>query len=176
MKKVNKNTKYIALTALFAALVCALTTVHLPLPSEAGYVHFGDGMIYLAANFLPAPFAMAAAAIGGALADVIFGYFNWAPFTFVIKAVNAVPFILCFKYMKKNKEKIVSWQTILMCVASGLVTLVLYFFASWVVYGSAATALLDVPGSIVQALGSAVIYILVGAALDATSIKKRFKI
>ena len=56
------------------------------------------------------------------------------------------------------------------------VTLVLYFFASWIVYGSAATALLDVPGSIVQALGSAVIYILVGAALDAAGIKKRFKI
>ena len=43
----NQKTKNIALTAIFAALVAALTMVHLPLPSEAGYVHFGDSMIYL---------------------------------------------------------------------------------------------------------------------------------
>ena len=170
----NQKTKNIALTAIFAALVAALTMVHLPLPSEAGYVHFGDSMIYLCASFLPAPYALAASAIGGAQADLTIRYFNWIPFTFVIKAVNAVPFIIANKMMKKHKDKIVSWVTVLMTVASGLVTLVLYFFASWVVYGNAATAATDIPGSIVQALGSAIIYIIVGAALDTAKIKKKF--
>ena len=93
----RKKTQNIALAAVFAAAVTALTMVHLPLPSEAGYVHIGDSMIYLAASFLPAPYALVAAAIGGALADMAFGYFNWMPFTFVIKALNVVPFALYYK-------------------------------------------------------------------------------
>lgn len=170
MKK-NK-TRNIALTGIFAAAITALTMVHLPLPSEAGYVHFGDSMIYLAASFLPGPYAVAAAAIGGALADITFGYFNWAPFTFVIKAANALPFVLYFKFLGKN-EKIISFATVGLTVVSGILTVVLYFFASWVVYGNAATAMLDVPGSVVQAIGSAVIYCLVGVALDASKINNK---
>lgn len=169
----KNNTRNLALTGVFAAAVAALTMVHLPLPSEAGYVHFGDGMIYLAASFLPGPYAIVAAAVGGALADIVFGFFNWAPFTFVIKAVNAVPFVLCYKYMKKKNAKIITLPSVMMTVVSGIITIVLYFFASWVVYGNAATALLDVPGSITQAVGSAVIYCLVGAALDASKVKNK---
>ena len=36
-----------------------------------GYIHFGDAIIYLTATLLPAPYAIAAAAIGGGLADLL---------------------------------------------------------------------------------------------------------
>ena len=166
----NRKTVYIALAALFAALTAALTTVHLPLPSEAGYVHFGDAMIYIAASLLPAPYSLMAAAVGGAMADAISGFINWVPFTFVIKAVNAVPFALYHKYSKH--KKIVTWQAFTMSLISGIITLVLYFFASWVVYGTAAGALADVPGSLVQAGGSTVIFMIIGSIIDRTKINR----
>ncbi len=169
----KKNTQNLALSSIFIAAITALTMVHLPLPSEAGYVHIGDSMIYLAVSFLPGPYAIISAAIGGALADMVFGFFNWMPFTFVIKAANAIPFVLCFNYLKKNSEKIITIPSIMMSIVSGIITIVLYFFASWVVYGNPATAWLDVPGSVVQAVGSSVIYCLAGAALDASKIKNR---
>lgn len=169
----NKKNKNLALAALFAALIAALTMVHLPIISQSGYVHFGDSMIYLCASLLPAPYALAAAAIGGALADVFFGYFNWAPFTFVIKAMNALPFAIAYKHMKKGKNRLVSPTTVLMMVASALVTCVFYFFASWVIYGSAAAAFVDLPGSILQAIGSSLIYLLIGAAFDSADVKKK---
>lgn len=169
----NKKIKNLALAAVFTAAITGLTMVHLPLPSEAGYVHVGDSMIYLAASFLPGPYAVIAAALGGALADMLFGFFNWMPFTFVIKAMNAIPFVLCFKYLKKNSDKIITLPSIAMSVLSGVITIVMYFFASCIVYGNVATAFLDVPGSVVQAVGSSVIYCLVGAPLDASKIKTK---
>lgn len=169
----RKKTQNLALAAIFTAAITALTMVHLPLPSEAGYVHIGDSMIYLAASFLPGPYAIVAAALGGALADMVFGFFNWMPFTFVIKALNVIPFVICFKYSKKSQQKIVTLPSVMMSLVSGVITIVLYFFASWIVYGNAATAWLDVPGSVVQAVGSSVIYCLAGVALDAAKVKNK---
>lgn len=104
---------------------------------------------------------------------MVFGFFNWMPFTFVIKALNVIPFVICFKYSKKSQQKIITLPSVVMSLVSGVVTVVLYFFASWVVYGNAATAWLDVPGSVVQAAGSTVIYCLAGVALDASKIKTK---
>ena len=58
-------------TALFAALICVTTAYifHIPFGVNGGYVHIGDSLIYLAAAFLPTPYAMFAGAIGGAMAD-----------------------------------------------------------------------------------------------------------
>ena len=71
----------------------------------------------------------------------------------------------------KNK-KIVTWQAFTMSLISGIITLVLYFFASWVVYGTAAGALADVPGSLVQAGGSTVIFMIMGSIIDKTKINR----
>lgn len=168
----RQKTLNIVLAAVFAAAITALTMVHLPLPSEAGYVHVGDSMIYLAASFLPAPYAIIAAAIGGAIADMVFGYFNWMPFTFIIKALNVIPFVILYNFSKKS-DRVITLPSTLVSVVSGVITIVMYFFASWIVYGNAATALLDLPGSVVQAVGSSVIYCLAGAALDAAKVKKK---
>jgi uracil permease len=78
----RQKTLNIVLAAAFAAAITALTMVHLPLPSEAGYVHVGDSMIYLAASFLPAPYAIIAAAIGAILISFL------SPF---VAFVNSIP-------------------------------------------------------------------------------------
>ena len=95
------NVKLIAITAMCAALV-TVTTAFIKIPSPLGYSHAGDSMIYLAASILPGPFGIIASSIGGALADLISGYPHWAIPTAIIKALNAVPFVLCRMAMKKR--------------------------------------------------------------------------
>ena len=72
--KTNKNIFNLVFAALFAALIFVLTKF-VSIPTGIGYVHLGDAAIYLAAAFLPTPYAMAAAGIGGAMSDLVGGYF-----------------------------------------------------------------------------------------------------
>jgi hypothetical protein len=53
------------IAAIFTALVFVVTA-YLHIPTNNGYIHVGDGLIYLAACILPLPYAMAVGA-GGAL-------------------------------------------------------------------------------------------------------------
>lgn len=78
-----QNIKKLAFGALFAALIfCGTYFIKLPMPFSEGYIHAGDGFVFLAAALLPAPYAMGAAAIGAGLslsADIRSGYMpRWA--------------------------------------------------------------------------------------------------
>ena len=64
-----------ALTAMFASLII-VTTAYIKIPAPLGYTHVGDSMIYLSAAILPGPFGFFAAAIGGAMADLLAGRIN----------------------------------------------------------------------------------------------------
>ena len=62
-KKRSDRTLRIVIAAMFAAMVAVMTAfVQIKTPT-GGYVHLGDSMIYLAASFLPLPYAVAAAAV-----------------------------------------------------------------------------------------------------------------
>ncbi len=158
----NKNLKYLAAASLFAALTFITSMLHLPLFSSQGYIHLGDSVIYLAASFLPFPYAAAAAAAGGVLGDMLSGYFIWIPFTAVIKILNVMPFAFIKKYNKKSKKRI-NFFNISACVISGIITCVMYFFSSRILYGSFAAAIADLPGNVVQSAASAVIYLLISS-------------
>lgn len=116
MSKSNK-TKLIALSGLFAALIFILTMIHIP--TGNGYTHAGDGLIYLAACILPAPYAVAASIIGGMLADGLSGAAIWIPATIVIKALTA----LCFS---NKTEKIICLRNILGIIPSLVLCVVGY--------------------------------------------------
>ena len=64
----NSKIKLICITGVLTALVFVVTA-YLHIPTNNGYVHVGDGLIYLAACLLPWPYAMAVGA-GGALLAV----------------------------------------------------------------------------------------------------------
>lgn len=164
----NNKVKRICITGLMAALICVATAfIKMPTGINSGYLHFGDSMIYLAGCLL-GPWASLAAAIGGALADVISSAPQWAPATAIIKAINAVPFILV---VRNTNHKIITKWTVLMTVVSGLWTIGGYLVAEGIMY-SFPTALTSVPFSCVQALGSAIVFVIVGAILDKIKIQK----
>lgn len=158
----NKKLAFVVLGSLFAALIFVATLIHLPIFSTQGYFHLGDSIIYIAASMLPFPFAAAAAAVGGALSDILGGYFIWAPFTAVIKIMNVLPFAAA-KKLRKNQSKRIDVFTVAACVVSGIITVGLYFLASRVIYGSFAAAAADIFGNTIQAIASAVVYLIFSA-------------
>lgn len=172
MKQNNKIFR-LCLTGLMAAVIAIFTSfVKIPTGINNGYLHFGDSVIYLA-GCLTGPFGIIASAIGGALADIMAGVAVWAIPTAVIKALNCVPFVVATSLYKKKKGKykIINTYTVLMTVVSAFITVFGYLLAESILY-SFPTALTSVPFSIVQGVGSAIIFILLGKALDAVKISR----
>ena len=165
----------IILGALFAALITVMTAfVKFNTGINNGYLHFGDSFIYLAACLLPTPYAAVGAAIGGAFADVLAGAAVWAPFTAIIKALNAITVSLMFRLkINKNMERLLSPISASASVVSGLVTVFGYLAAESLLY-SFPTAISSVPFSIIQAVGSSVMFILAAAALDKIGFKHKY--
>ena len=107
MKKVcdrasDKKLELMSQAAVMAALTAALTLwLHIPAGLNGGYIHFGDAVIYLAAALLPKPYAMAAGAAGGVIADLLTAPL-WAPATLLIKPLLVLPF---FKRRRADRDQ-----------------------------------------------------------------------
>jgi len=176
MKKSQQKFFKVCLAGLMAAIIALFTAfVKFNTGINNGYLHFGDAMIYLA-GCVVGPFGIISASIGGAIADILAGSAMWAIPTAIIKALNCVPFVIASHlYQKKNgRLKIVNVYTVLMTVLSGLITVFGYLLAEGLMY-TFQSAWTSVPFSIIQAVGSAVVFIILGVALDAAKIEKILK-
>lgn len=166
--KITTSTKmkYLTLTGLLAAMIAIMTAYicHIPIGVNGGYIHFGDSLIYLAAALLPTPYALAAAAIGGGLADLMTAPI-WMPATIIIKMLIALPFT------SKN-AKIINFRNIAAAIIACFVCVLGYFAAECVIFGSFGTALIaSMYGNLIQSAGSAVFFAIFGLALDRAHIK-----
>ena len=168
------NVRILTLAAVFAALI-TVTTAFVKIPAPLGYVHAGDSVVYLAASVLPGPFGFAAAAIGGGLADLLAGYPQWAVATAIIKALNVLPFFLIKFALKKSlrRDKIINIPNLLMLIPTTIVTVAGYFVANAILYDAAAAAAELLP-NLFQAGVGAVLFIVLGAGLDAVKFKSVF--
>jgi uncharacterized repeat protein (TIGR04002 family) len=173
--QINSTLLLLVLSAMFAALI-AVVTAFIKIPSPLGYTHAGDSMIYLAACVLPAPYGVAAAAIGGGLADLLAGYPHWAIPTAIIKSLNVVPFIIARYYLKKKDRdnKIITVPTIISIIPTSAVTIFGYLFANALLYDWA-SAIAEMPTCWVQPTAGAVLYLVVGIALDKMNFKSKLK-
>ena len=82
--------KRLTLGGVMAALVFVMTYFpKVPVPVTGGYIHLGDGAIFLAGMLL-GPLAVASAAIGSALSDLVGGYVPYVLPTLVIKGLMAL--------------------------------------------------------------------------------------
>lgn len=161
---------YLVMTALFAAMILVTTAYlfHIPTGINDGYLHFGDAMIYLAACFLPTPYAAMAAAIGGGLADLLSGVPVWILPTMLIKMLISLPY-------SDRSEQIVTVRHIVMTLVSGVISIGGYFLAERLLFGSWAAAAMSLPASLIQSGGSAVVFLVVGYAMDRVHLKVRLQ-
>lgn len=164
--------RLITITGFFAALIYVFTA-YIHVPTGAGYTHAGDGLIYLAACILPTPYAVAAGAIGGALADGLSGFPVWIPATVIIKAVTAL-------FFSNKSEKILTWRNILAIIPSGIVCIVGYslyegtVMAGGLSWSAVIAGFTQTPAYCVQIGASAVLFVAVALLLDRVGFKKMF--
>ncbi len=163
----RNNFKRLIFTAVFIALIFITTAYILHIPAGNGYIHIGDSLIYLAASCLPAPFAMAAAALGAGLSDALTGFPQYLLFTILIKPLNA----LCFS---RKGDKLLTKRNIIAPFASAIITVAGYYLADVILYGSWISPLATIPQSLIQAGGSLAVYYVVAFALDKADFKRRF--
>lgn len=166
-RNLSKN-RYLTMTGLMAALIANMTAYicHIPIGVNGGYIHFGDSLIYLAAALLPRPYALAAAAIGGGLADLMTAPM-WTIATIIIKMLIVLPF-------SNESAKIVTPRNIFATVVAYFISAFGYFVAEYFLFGTWSALLVSLWGNLIQAVGSAIFFIIFGYALDKVHIKNRF--
>lgn len=152
--------------ALFAAAIAVTTAyiIHIPLPT-GGYIHPGDALIYLAACLLPTPWAVAAAAVGAGLADLLTAP-QWVLPTLVIKA------LLALLFSRRGARLLTARNTAALFLAA-LLSPALYGLAAWAMAGSAAAFLPQFLGTLVQGVASGVIFAVLACGLDRAGLTAR---
>ncbi|MPM19242.1 hypothetical protein SDC9_65660 [bioreactor metagenome] len=156
--------------ALLAAAITIMTAFifHVPVGASGGYIHFGDALIYLAACLLPTPYAIAAAVIGGGLADLLTAP-AWMFASVIIKALIVLPFT-------SHGGRFVCKRNVLATVAAGVITVAGYYLAEGILFGGWAALVLSVTANLTQAVGSAVVFLILASALDRLDLKARLAI
>ena len=146
--------------AILAAAITIMTAFlfHVPIGATGGYVHFGDALIYLSAALLPAPYAVGAAVVGAGLADLLTAPM-WMPATVVIKSLVVL--------------RLLTRRNAAATLLAGAITVVGYYLAEGLLFGGWAAFLMSVTGNLVQAVGSAVLFLALAGVLDRVDLKQR---
>ena len=167
MVNTEKTLKRLAVSALFAAMICVVTAYifHIPICMNGRYIHFGDVFVFLAAAMLPKPYAIAAAIVGSCLADILTMPI-WAIPTLVIKLLVVLPF-------SSKGEKLLTKRNLAAALLSAPISCAGYYLAEALLFGYWIAPALDIPLGLVQYLGCPAAFILAALALDRAHIKRR---
>ncbi len=152
----DARTRVMVRTAMFAALTCIATfIIKIPTPGTGGYIHPGDALVILSGIILGPVYGAAAAAIGSAMADLLGGYFFYAPVTLLIKGIIALVSGLIFHGTAFGRIK----ADRIRCIFCGLFATVFvalgYFGFEYLVYGASAVA--SIPANLIQGFSGLVI-------------------
>lgn len=144
MQRRQYNPIMLAVTAVMASVVLALTYIKLMPTPDGGYIHPGDAAIYFA-SFAFGPWVGAiAGGLGTALADTLGGFFlPWAPFSLLIHGFQG----WVAGWVGRRWPSI--WGLILASVIGGLIVVIGYLPVGMVFVGPAA-ALASIPWNILQ--------------------------
>lgn len=164
-KKSDKRLTNAITAALFAAIITVITAYIMHIPAGNGYIHIGDAFIFLCASMLPTPYAAVAAAIGAGLADALTAPM-WTIPTVIIKT------LIVFFFTSK-KEKIINARNLSALLPSLIITCGGYYLADKILFGTWGAFAAVLP-NVIQTGASAVVYIVLGLALDSAGFKRKF--
>lgn len=162
----NKKLIY---AALFAALCCVIT-MYPKFPTLFGYIHAGDALVLLAAYVLGPLWGSLAAALGSSLADLMAGYVQYFPGTFVIKAVMA---LLAGALLRRFGAKRPVVTSVLAGLAAECIMVLGYLGYEGALLGYGWAAAGSVPTNIVQGVFGAAASSALFAALMKTPYARR---
>jgi uncharacterized membrane protein len=159
----------IFLIILLAGATAALTiVVRIPIPGTGGYLNFGDIAVIFCGLFLGKKWGALAGGVGSALADIIGGFFIFAPLTLIAKGLEG--FIAGVISERKRGEKSTTTSTMLLLPLASFTMLAVYFIGELFYPGMGlGAALSEVPFNVIQAVvgafGGFGVYIAVKKAL-----------
>lgn len=149
---VKLNVQKLTLCGVMAALVFVMTYFpKIPVPVTGGYVHLGDGAIFLSVLLL-GPLGIPAAAVGSMLSDLIGGYMVYVLPTFLIKGLVA---LVAWKLCRKDQPLL----ALLSFLLAEAVMVLGYFLLEWALYGVASAAAAIGP-NVVQGIAGVLIGML----------------
>ncbi len=158
----------LALSGLFAALICVMTLlVSIPLHAS-GYANLGDCFVIFSGVVLGPLYGALAAAVGSMFSDVFLGFAVYAPATFVIKGIMALVAALT---LSKNKLKGVLSvvKTVVSAVCAELIMVTGYFAFESLLYGLG-TATADAIGNSFQGVVGVIASTAVCTLLSSTDV------
>lgn len=155
----------IAVTALFTYVI------RIPVAPTRGYINFGDVAIFFTAILFGPITAFITGGAGTALADLLAGYAQWAPFSFLAHGLQGLAIGLIIKAARKMRKSSSrgtdelpqkpGFVSLLLAFAVGtLIMCGIYFLTGGIMVGFAAAAA-EIPGNILQNL----VGILIGTPL-----------
>ncbi len=157
------------LTVILAGAVAALTiTVRIPIPGTGGYLNFGDIAVIFCGLFLGKKWGALAGGVGSALADIIGGFFIFAPVTLIAKGLEG--FIAGI--LAKSRLKYFTLPL------AGFAMMSVYFLAEIFLPGMGiGAALSELPFNLIQAIvgvyGGLIVYLLVSKAFSESKKKEK---
>ncbi len=115
MEKRSIQVNKIVLTGLMTALVILATSLKIPILN--GYIHLGDGFVFLSAVILGPFYGAFAAGVGSMAADILGGFAQWALPTLLIKSSMAMLLGLISRQKTKKQAYISAGATVVIWTA-----------------------------------------------------------
>ena len=99
-------------------------------------------------------------------ADLLTGFAIWAPGSMIVKGLLALLFAC-------RANKIITKRNLIMLLPAALVSTVGYYLYEVVITGNFVASLAGIPGSLMQAVASSVVFVALGVAMDRYDVKKK---
>lgn len=159
----NNSIRNMTRTAVLTAMVFVLTA-YLHIPVGNGYVHLGDGLIYLSACILPLPYGLFVGVVGAGLADCLSGFALWAPATAVIKALTVLAF--------RRGDKLLYLRNIIALFVACILCAGGYYLYEALLYSNFVSPVASIPGNLMQSLCSSALFLILCGILSKTGLLK----
>lgn len=180
----NQRLYKMILISLFTAIVTIATMIiQIPMPLQ-GYVNLGDCIILLAAWLLGPAAGLFAGGAGSMLADLLTGYFHYAPGSLLVKGLMGIVAALLFSCLHKPEKgsgtsgkvsfsRLLPLSSLLVSAIAAEAVMVLgYFLYDFLLLGNGFAAAAGIPGNLLQALAGMLSATLFYPLLIRTGIKR----
>jgi len=147
--------KNIAVAGICAALVFVVTfliKIPVPISMSGAYINLGDTIIYIVAFLINPIFAMLAAGIGSAIADIMFGAGVYILPTLLIKGLMGFACAM----INKNGSFV---RYVLACVVGGVIMVVGYGAFEAFAFGIS-VAIANMPYNLIQFAGGIIVAVV----------------
>ena len=150
---------------MIAIMTIATLIIRIPNPATQGYINLGDALLFTISLVFGWRIGGLAGGVGSALADVLAGYFLWAPWTLVIKSIEGILVGWIAAVLSRDVTKLRPLASVAAVIVGGVWMITGYYIAGSVIFGTVPAAT-EIPGNLIQA------GVAVGVALPLAAILK----